>query len=386
MKTALLIDTSFSATPLVSALQAQGIEVWVVGAKANDTLAKNNSRWMPVDYSSPGALRELLEERRPDYLIPGCNDLSYEICCEVNDAIGRPYDGLDDTQTLYKLHRKNRFRDFCSESAIKAPRHFLNPESVTEADLPVVVKPVDAFSGVGITVVRSMDSQQLSVASASAAEASKRGEYLVEQFVEGQLYSLSAFIEQGSIGVAFLVREYGFENPYVVDTSYLIINDELLARATCEAKKIIAGLELCFGLLHLQFIERDGEVFVIEVARRCPGDLYSRLIALSTGYDYGAAYVAPFIGNQVNAQSSCETAKILRHTVTGRQHGVFSRYTLTRGADLAEFHSLASSGDMLSPSPKGRIGVAFFRCAGDSEIHRLRVCAEQRRLAQVEYF
>ena len=43
-------------------------------------------------------------------------------------------------------------------------------------------------------------------------------------------------------------------------------------------------LSLVDGLLHVQFILDSGRYWFVEMTRRCPGDLYSLLIEMSTGF------------------------------------------------------------------------------------------------------
>ena len=50
------------------------------------------------------------------------------------------------------------------------------------------------------------------------------------------------------------------------------------------------------GLIHTQFISDNNTFSLIEVTRRCPGDLYSKLIQMSTGINYSELYSMPFMG------------------------------------------------------------------------------------------
>ncbi|MCG6414187.1 ATP-grasp domain-containing protein, partial [Vibrio fluvialis] len=143
-----------------------------------------------------------------------------------------------------------------------------------------ICKPVDAFSGRGVSVIDGMDIDSVANADEVARSVSHTGRSLFETFVEGQLYSYSAFIEQRKVVESFVVIEGSSSNPYAVDTSY--VDDEFNEDARAVLKKSIEAiaqhLQLRDGLVHLQFILADGQPYLIEITRRCPGDLYSKLI------------------------------------------------------------------------------------------------------------
>ena len=130
----------------------------------------------------------------------------------------------------------------------------------------------------------------------TAQNASPSSTALIETFEAGDLYSCSAFIEKQRLTVAFYVREGSSANPFAVDTSY--VTDDLPARCTIileeSLEKICSALQLKDGLLHTQFILAGERPFIVEVSRRCPGDLYSLLIEYSTGFQYAAKYASYF--------------------------------------------------------------------------------------------
>ena len=48
--------------------------------------------------------------------------------------------------------------------------------------------------------------------------------YVIEEFIQGQLYSHSAFIVDKKIIIDFVVEEHCIVNPFVVDTSRVLYN------------------------------------------------------------------------------------------------------------------------------------------------------------------
>lgn len=121
------------------------------------------------------------------------------------------------------------------------------------------------------------------------------------------------------------------------------------------------------GLIHSQFILAGDHYWIVEVTRRCPGDLYALLIDMSTGYRYGSSYAAPFIGAQAQERNfSLFEKRIIRHTVTSNDGGHLWGLGFRRPLDLKFFVPLATAGDYIKPSPYGRAGLFFLEAENET--------------------
>jgi biotin carboxylase len=366
MTQTLLVDTNRAAYPIYQALRGLGHDVSVVGGKATETLAKLCPSYIALDYSDIKRLGELVKGRAFDYLVPGCTDVSYTACAAVNR--GR-FSGLDSPETTRRINDKAAFRQVAGELGLCVPRVLSETEAARAP--AVIVKPADAFSGRGIQVLRNPTPPVVGSALADARAASKTGQALVEEFVDGQLYSHSAFVRRGKIVADFFVREDCSTSPFAVDISY--VADELPIEMQRGLRKqveaLAVGLDLVDGLVHTQFIAREGGRWLIEVTRRCPGDIYALLIELSTGYPYAASYAAPFLGGHAQRGPASANVRehIIRHTVTATEGSALWGLRFNRPVDIRLWVPLATAGDMLAPSPAGRAAIIFFRAASKSD-------------------
>ncbi|WP_306581782.1 ATP-grasp domain-containing protein [Dokdonella sp.] len=381
MSKVLLVDTNFSSAPLYQELIALGHVVHVVGSNPNDCLAKLSPNYWEFDYSDTKALTSLIDRERYAFLVPGCTDRSYLACVAVGK--GR-FPGLDSSDSCDTIFNKGRFRGLAERLGLPGPRR-LAADSLP-AHWPVIVKPVDAFSGKGITVLQEGDALNFARAVSFARSMSPSHEHLVERYVEGQLFSHSAFLGGRKVIRDFVVREDSSVNPFVVDTSRVVTDAPThLLRSLRRCVETLAGdLELTDGLLHTQFIAKDDALWLIEMTRRCPGDLYSQLIELATGYPYCRSYLQPFLGLPLDRENleSAHTP-IMRHTVTVPSAQDFSCLRFKMPLRIERWVPLARTGDHLQPSPKGRIGVLFCRSDGESELERIYTATLKRDLYEV---
>ena len=364
MKRALLADTNFSAAPIRHALIAEGYEVWVVGRNSADALAVGDKNYVEKDYSDVDQLEAVARELQVQALVPGCNDVSYAACCEVAAVLGMP--GFETKQALECLHNKNQFRTLCHSLSIPAPQTYKTIDEALRARNRIIIKPVDAYSGRGIKVLSQPSESELQTAMTHAESESRASTALVEEFVDGDLFSYSAFLSEGAVLVAFSVAEYCSVNPFTVDVSYLMPPVGLEAKLKKDVETLALELGIKSGLMHIQYIARGNDYWVIEPTRRCPGDLYSELIRYSTGFTYAEAYIAPFAGTQFPSSVPGMGRHVVRHTVASDRCGIFESLAFSDHVHLTAWYPLARTGDSLAPSPGGRIGVAFFGSADQS--------------------
>ena len=354
MAEVLLVDAGFSAVPLYRRLRAMGLNVHTVGARAEDALARMNSRHWLLDYSDTEALARRVDAAGIDYLVPGCTDVSYASCVALNRD-GR-FPGVETAANIDRLHDKKAFRQMGRELGLSMPKVL---DETQPAHFPVIVKPVDAFSGQGITVVEA--GEDFEPACQRARGLSRSGRIVVEEFVRGQLHSHSVFLSQQRVVADFLVEEHCVAEPWKVDLSHAhaLISDALRARLRAEVEILAGALGLCDGLLHLQFICDNERFWWIEPARRCPGDLYSQLIELSYGPGYVDGYLAGFLGSAPAADTVKPPLPVLRHTLSCPAGEAFEGLECRPPAPLRRFVPLMEPGQAAGEQPR-RAGIGFY--------------------------
>lgn len=365
-KKLLLADANFSCLPILRYLLSQDSEVAVCGNLATDPCHHYADQSLVFDYSNTDDLRQAIAEHAISYLVPGCNDASYVSCALAAEALGLP--GYDSYDTTLVVHHKDRFRSYSVERGYPVP-HSTDDENYRGLRFPVLVKPVDSFSGRGISKVSDLD--ELDRQYALAARHSSAGQVVVEEFVEGSLHSHSAFIKNGKIVLDFFVDEFCTVYPYQVNSSCLsyTLADPIRHEVRVWCEQLSADLSLTDGLVHSQFIYREGRFWVLEVTRRCPGDLYSELIRQSTGVDYAGLYAAPFLGIPLpDAVPKSEPRYIARHTASQSRPCVLHSTSLALTHAKAEFVSIANAGATVREAPFGKTGIYFIDFSSPAEL------------------
>lgn len=381
MAKVLLVDTNFSSEPIYRELVSMGHDVHVIGNNPSDCLAKVSPNYWNINYSDTAALASLVDEETFDFLVPGCTDRSYTSCVAINH--GR-FSGLDTVNACEAIFNKGKFRLLAERLGLPVPRRLSLEAAPTR--WPIIVKPVDAFSGKGITVLHEKDAATLEHALARAREASPTGECLIEEFVEGQLHSHTAFLRNGRVIQDFIVKEDSTVNPFVVDTSRVLqqVTSSMLKRLRDSIEGMAKDLMLADGLVHTQFISKGDELWLIEITRRCPGDLYSQLIELTTGYPYTRSYALSFLGQPVpDLAVHLRAVPIMRHTITLNSEQSLGYLRFKLALQIERWTPLSVVGDRLKPSPLGRIGILFCRATDEQDLDRIYRKSLERDLYEV---
>ena len=358
-KKVLVFDTNLASKPIFDYLSKSHFELYVIGNNAGDTLAKACENYIKLDYRMIDSVIDIIKKISIDYIIPGCNDVSYEICSKISEKL--KFYNIDNLSTNNTINNKNKFRIFSRKLNLNAPQ--LITSELEDKSYPAIVKPVDSYSGRGITKLQKYDELELEIAKTYAINNSKCKKFLVEQFIEGQLYSHSAFLEDGKVYIDFIVKEYSSASKYAVDTSYVVpdFSKKLLKAIRKDVQKIARSLHLRNGLIHTQFILKKSKFYIIEVTRRCPGDLYSLLIEYSTGFSYAKHYSNPFINCIENVDKSKIIYKpVIRHTLSFSKQKTFFSFSLGNNIKVLKYFPLTVSGENVEKSPDGKVGIVFF--------------------------
>ncbi len=359
MKNVLLVGTSFSAAPIYFALKRRGLHVTVCGGHKSDPCHQYADASIYIDYSDPQTLYNEMKDRDFQYVVPSCNDYSYLSASKVANILGFP--GYDSNETTAILHTKKLFREKTTEFNLKAPKTIKDINSLSgEATLPWLIKPVDSFSGRGVTKVNCI--AEVPAAIEVAKRESRSGEVVVEEFVQGSLHSHSAFIYKGRVLIDFFVDEFCTAYPYQVNCSNhpSRISMAIQAGVRLEIERLAEELNIVDGLLHTQFMSNNKDFWIIECMRRCPGDLYGSLIERSTGVDYADLFIMPFINAQYPVEITQDHEHYYgRHTISSKKPVVnFSFKPRLNQAEL-EIVQLKESGEKLTQAPFDKLAIIF---------------------------
>jgi len=359
----LLVGTSFAAVPFLLYLKSLGYRVAVCGKRPDEPCVGLADRYYPVDYSDTAALSALVRSERFSALVPDCNDRSYLSAAIVAEEFG--FGGYDSPDTVGIILNKAKFRTFGMQHGLPVPKAVIsldtNTDSCSGLSFPLMVKPVDSYSGRGIAKVE--ESSKLQNAIETAYAESRTEGIVVEEFKSGSLHSHSAWVRRGRVEVDFFVDEFCTMYPYQVNCSNYPsrIQEKTKSRVRECINELVGLMGLTEGLLHTQFILSGDGFYLIESTRRCPGDLYYYLISKATEAQYAENYVLPFLGRAFDIKKSTNEMCWLRHTVSLSRDVVFWGFQHGIDSHAIEIFPLRNVGSLVRQAPYGRMAILFAR-------------------------
>ena len=358
----LLLDTNISSHPIYEHLVSLGHDVFVAGINPNDCLALRSDNFIEIDYSNIEAVESVYHKFQIDIVVPGCNDVSYKIASLFSHKYSLSLN-LDTPEINSIINEKDKFKKFALDIGLNVPQPVeLNQLTTCKFD-KIIIKPTDSFSGKGITILSKKNFNKIDLAVKDAINHSNSQSYIIEEFFEGQLFSHSAFIENGLISQDFIVEEHCINYQFAVDKSWLIPNNEFvnLELIREQIMKIVNSLDLCNGLIHTQFILDKNTIKILEVTRRCPGDLYSLLIEHSTGIKYAQRYINYILKINTSSEKKLTLKKYIRQTVFSSNNVYATLNFISNSKDQKIlFYPLEKAGFKNNHGKNKRTGILFF--------------------------
>ena len=246
----------------------------------------------------------VVEKYGVDAIVTAATDKPLVMMARVAEKYGFPFYSVETAQwSTDKYQMKQRFL----EGNVPCARGRLIAK-VEEADdlyYPLIVKPRDNSGSRGVKLCRNKE--ELQEAMQEALQYSHLDNVLVEEYIEGQEYSIEGLHYEGKSEVIQFTEKTTTEFPYNVELAH-----KQPANLTEEQKNDIRELvskiancmhfENCPSHTELKINERG--IFIIETSPRLGGDyITSTLVPLSTGINMEDQLLNIALGEKVDTQT-----------------------------------------------------------------------------------
>ena len=285
-----IIGASYLQLPLIEKAKEMGYTTHVFAWAANDVGEKVADHFYPISIVEK---EEILKKCRQIGICGICSiasDLAMVTVNYVAEKMGLCGNSIAATR---KSTNKHLMRRAFEENGDPSPKSILVEDTAQldglELQYPVIVKPTDRSGSRGIYKVTSPD--MLCGAVAAAMEQGFDKKALVEEFAEGQEYSVEYISYQGEHHFLAVTHKYTTGAPHFIETGHLQpapMDPETVRRVKQVVVHALDSLELKNGASHSELkVAQDGTIRIIEIGGRMGGDcIGSDLVRYSTGYDF----------------------------------------------------------------------------------------------------
>lgn len=246
----------------------------------------------------------VVERHGIDAIVTAATDKPLVMMARIAEKYGFPFFSVDTARwSTDKYQMKQRF----IEGGIPCAKGLLVKSIDETSDLvfPVIVKPRDNSGSRGVKLCRTREELESSMA--EALEYSKLDSVLVEEFIEGQEYSIEGLHYDGKSEVIQFTEKKTTEFPYNVELSHkqpaLLTENQkdCIREIVCKIGKELQ-FENCPSHTELKINERG--TFVIETSPRLGGDyITSMLVPLSTGINMEDQLLNIALGEDVDTKT-----------------------------------------------------------------------------------
>ena len=208
-KKLLFLGGNTETVPLVKIANELGA-VTVVSSSNPESMAKACAAIKyDTDATDIAAMVAIAREEQVAGVLPGTDDIFVPAYCKVCDVLGLPCYANEEIIEVFGY--KDTFKATCERYGIHGvPEYYLdasmNPRDLARIHYPVMVKPVDCYSGIGMTACYS--EADLRPAVEKAIVASKSGRFIVEKLMNCDDVGLYYTFKDGVCSLSCIYDRY----------------------------------------------------------------------------------------------------------------------------------------------------------------------------------
>lgn len=288
-KKALVLAGGLPQITLIQKLKERNYTTVLIDGSDNALAKEYSDIFYRAQIFDTRAVKEIAVKEEVDIIITVCADQVLLVVSEVAEELGLPW--YIDYQTAKNVSDKELMKDVFVRNGIPTSKHVvmseLDEEKIAHLEYPLVVKPVDAYSSKGVKKVT--DIEELKTAFEDAVNISRNKNAIVEEFCEGEEFSVDVFVSGGKahlLSISNSQKVQDEEKFVIFRGKYPAITDEELIE---KIKKVAQDIADAFGLVNspmlIQLISDGKKISVLEFCARTGGAMKFLLIKRICGFD-----------------------------------------------------------------------------------------------------
>ena len=305
MKKIAIIGASELQNPLIEKAKEMGLETHVFAWECGDIGEKTADYFYPISITEKDEILQKCREIGVDAVATIASDLGNVVASYVARNLELP---TNSEYCIEASSNKYEMRKAFKENNVSVPKFFEISEGdsidiIKDIKYPIIVKPTDRSGSRGITKLEN--SNGLEEAIDKAIECSFEKKAIVEEYIEGNEYSMECISFNGEHKMLAVTKKYTTGAPHFIETGHMEpsdLSEEEIFKAKEEIFKALDALDVQMGASHSEFkVDDEGNIRIIEIGSRMGGDcIGSDLVRLSTGYDFTKMVIQTALGEVPN--------------------------------------------------------------------------------------
>ncbi len=302
-----IIGASEQQNPLILKAKSLGLEThtfaWQTGGEIGE---RTSDFFYPISAENKEAILEKCKEIGVCAVVSIASDIAARSSAFVANALGLPSNHYAAVMLVTnKIATRRLLRSHgIAQPAFVAVGDTLPMDELNALKYPLIVKPSDRSAGRGLSVVETPET--LFAAINAAREVGFERQAIVEEFVDGALYSCECLSFRGKHRVlGFTHRQTERLGSRILEKTHTqpaVLSASVEQAMRTQSSLILSLLGLKEGASSIEFIVSEGKPYIVEITPTMYGDFIGTdLVPLAYGYDYVSAVLNIALGREPSA-------------------------------------------------------------------------------------
>ena len=309
-----IIGASYLQLPLISKAKEMGYTTHVFAWAANDVGEQAADHFYPISIVEKEAILARCREIGIAGICSIASDLAAVTVNYVASELGLPGNSMECTR---RSTNKHLMREAFQAGGDPSPQSMEVDEqtdlSGLELQYPVIVKPTDRSGSRGIFKLDNEEGLKEAVRAAMKESFEKKA--LIEEFAEGEEYSVEGISRNGQHHILAITKKYTTGAPHFVETGHMEpapLDAEMQEKVKRVVVHALDSLGITDSASHSELkIDDQGRIRIIEIGGRMGGDcIGSHLVRYSTGIDFVRAVIQVTCGEEPDLRPVSEPVAV----------------------------------------------------------------------------
>lgn len=180
---------------------------------------------------------------------------------------------------------KRNFKDLCKKYNVPGVPEFQINDELSENDFPVIVKPVDGCSSIGISVCRN--NKELAIAKEHALNASQSKKILIERYIDngGLTHVIKYVVVDGKFYMQIMGDRYVLNKGLITAITLFPSRNTQLYLDTIDSNVRDMFLSIGYknGVFFFQALPEQDKIYIYEMGLRTGGGMTYKLTQATSG-------------------------------------------------------------------------------------------------------
>ena len=289
-----IIGAAVFQEPAIVKAREMGLETHVFAWAQGDPGEKLADFFYPISIREKDEILDKCREIGIDAVMSIASDLAMTTVNYVAENMGLNGNSIQATEISTNKHM---MREAFEKHGDPSPRSMLIDDSTDldsiDLNYPLIVKPTDRSGSRGVKKVT--DAGKLRNAVYKAREYSFENKAVVEEFVEGDEYSIEYISYHGKHWFIVATQKITTGAPFFIETGHrepAPLDESMIQKIKAVSEHALDSLQIENGAAHIELKIDKGEIYIVEIGGRMGGDFIgSDLVPLATGYDFVKAVI-----------------------------------------------------------------------------------------------